>query len=166
MTKRMSRSALVLLAVVLAPPLVQAQTRATAADLAGVVMDQSKAVLPGATVTATNGATNLERFTTAEADGRFSIPALPPGTYTVKAALTGFTAQVKENIVLTLGESVLLAAVVSPSLAQAQTRATTADLAGVVMDQSKAVLPSATVTATNGATNLERFTIAEADGRF
>lgn len=84
----------------------RAQSRATTADLSGTVVDQSKAVLPGATVTATNVATNQSRTAVTEADGRYAIPALPPGTYTVKAELPGFVAQVHEGLVLSLGASV------------------------------------------------------------
>jgi hypothetical protein len=52
------KSLLVLIALSAASP-AAAQGRATTADLTGVVLDQSKAVLPGATVTATNVDTNL-----------------------------------------------------------------------------------------------------------
>ena len=45
---------LLILRTGLSPSLVEAQTRATSADLSGVVLDESKAVLPGVTVTATN----------------------------------------------------------------------------------------------------------------
>ena len=58
---------------------VAAQTRATTADLAGVVYDQSRSVLPGATVTATNAETNHVRSAATDGTGRFAIPALPPG---------------------------------------------------------------------------------------
>ena len=40
-----------------------------------------------------------------------------------------------------------------PTVAAAQTRATTADLGGTIVDQSSAVLPGATVTAQNVETN-------------
>lgn len=65
-----------------------AQTRATTADLAGLVVDQSAAVLPGATVTAHNADTNHTRSATTDERGHFLIPALPPGTYDVRAELT------------------------------------------------------------------------------
>src|SRR4249920_2661802 len=56
-----------------------AQTRATAADLTGTVLDQTNSLLPGATVTATNTETNAVRVATTDARGRYTIPALPPG---------------------------------------------------------------------------------------
>ena len=59
---------------------VDAQTRATSADVAGTVLDQSDAVLPGVTVTARNTETNQVRSATTDVRGQFVIPALPPGT--------------------------------------------------------------------------------------
>jgi hypothetical protein len=84
-----------------------AQARATTADLAGVVYDQSRAVLPGVTVTATNAETNQSRSTVTDATGRFTIPALPPGPYKVSAELADFSAQSHETA-LQLGTQVEL----------------------------------------------------------
>ncbi len=80
-----------------------AQTRATTADLAGTVVDQSAAVLPGATVTAQNVQTNHVRSAITDARGYFLIPALPPGTYDIRAEMAGFAPRTLEDIVLTLG---------------------------------------------------------------
>jgi hypothetical protein len=85
-----------------------AQTRATTADLTGVVYDQSRAVLPGVTVSATNTETNQTRSTVTDSVGRFTIPALAPGAYTVKAELAGFTSQSRQNVELQLGGQVAL----------------------------------------------------------
>lgn len=81
-----------------------AQSRATAADLTGVVFDQSRAVLPGVLVTAVSVATGIARTTVSESDGRYRIPALPPGAYTIKTELSGFAPQTAETI-LVLGQS-------------------------------------------------------------
>ena len=80
-----------------------AQTRATTADLGGTIVDQSSAVLPGATVTAQNVDTNQSRSAITDERGHFLIPALPPGTYTVRAELQGFSPRTLEDVVLTLG---------------------------------------------------------------
>jgi Carboxypeptidase regulatory-like domain/TonB dependent receptor/TonB-dependent Receptor Plug Domain len=79
------------------------QTRATTGDLGGTIVDQSSAVLPGATVTAQNVETNHVRSAMTDDRGHFLIPALPPGTYTVKAELQGFTPRTLEDVVVTLG---------------------------------------------------------------
>lgn len=84
----------------------RAQTRATTADLSGTVVDASKAVVPGATVRVTNAATGMERGTVTDQEGRYFIPALPPGTYAVRTSLAGFETQLAENVVLALGQAV------------------------------------------------------------
>ena len=79
------------------------QTRATTADLGGTIVDQSSAVLPGATVTAQNVDTNQARSAITDERGHFLIPALPPGTYNVRAEMPGFAPRTLEDVVLTLG---------------------------------------------------------------
>ena len=80
-----------------------AQTRATTADLVGVIKDGTDAVLPGAAVTVTNADTNQVRSTVSGADGRYAIPALPPGVYRVSVVLQGFREELRERIQLSLG---------------------------------------------------------------
>jgi hypothetical protein len=82
-----------------------AQTGATTVDLAGTVFDATKAVLAGATVTATNLATGVERAAVSGRDGRYAIPALPPGAYRIRAELAGFEPQRFESVPLALGEA-------------------------------------------------------------
>src|SRR5688572_25689016 len=82
---------------------VAGQTRATTGDLGGTIVDQSSAVLPGATVTAQNVETNHVRSAMTDDRGYFLIPALPPGTYTVKAELQGFTPRTLGDVVVALG---------------------------------------------------------------
>ena len=82
-----------------------AQARLTGADLEGTVTDQSGAVLPGVVVTVTNVETNVSRSVTTDANGRYYVAALPPGTYRVSAALSGFVTQTTDEVVLRLGQS-------------------------------------------------------------
>ncbi|MBI2189749.1 MAG: TonB-dependent receptor [Acidobacteria bacterium] len=78
------------------------------ADISGTVFDQQKAVLPGVTVTVTNEATGQERTTVSEVDGRFTIPTLLPGTYTVRAELQGFQTTTQQGLVVAVGQEVTL----------------------------------------------------------
>ena len=55
------------------------------AEINGTVMDAQKAVLPGATVTVTNEDTGLMREAITDSAGRYVLPQLLPGPYTVKA---------------------------------------------------------------------------------
>lgn len=84
-------SILVLLGLLtLAPAYAVAQGGSTTSSLSGLVVDSTGAVLPGADVVAINNATTAQSQTVTDKAGRFNIPALPPGTYTVKVSLMGF----------------------------------------------------------------------------
>jgi hypothetical protein len=109
MTSRLLRLVVVLSVVaMLGARVSSAQTRATTGDLAGIVYDQSRAVLPGATVRTTNTDTNQVRSTTTDGLGRFAIPALPPGRYDVNVEHAGFAPQSQPAVVLELGSQVAL----------------------------------------------------------
>jgi hypothetical protein len=67
-----------------------AQGAATTTSLAGIVADTSGGVIPGADVVIKNNATSAATQATTDAAGRFTIPALDPGTYTMTVSLMGF----------------------------------------------------------------------------
>src|SRR5277367_5231172 len=77
-----------LMFVLLAAVSLSAQTFRGA--ILGTVTDPSGAVVAGAKVSAKNVGTGLERTTDTSADGSFSLPELPIGTYTVTVTQTGF----------------------------------------------------------------------------
>jgi hypothetical protein len=81
------------------------QARVTGADIVGTIRDESGAVLPGATVTVVNQATNLTRTVTTDTRGRYLVAALPPGTYQLKADADGFASETREGLTLVLGQS-------------------------------------------------------------
>src|SRR4051812_6593137 len=66
------------------------QSQATAADLTGTVTDPTGAIVPGATVTAHNGATGISRTVTADSQGAYQLIALPPGDYDISAEAPTF----------------------------------------------------------------------------
>jgi len=72
----------------LQPGLASAQTGA--GSLTGIVSDQQGAKVPGATITATNQATNVAYTAVSNEAGNYSITSMPVGTYVVKAELSGF----------------------------------------------------------------------------
>ncbi len=93
----------------------------TQGGITGTVTDSSGATVPGATVTVTNTATHGTRNTTTNAEGLYSFPAVPPGSYELKVELQGFKTveilafkvdvqqTVREDVTLqvgTLGETV------------------------------------------------------------
>ncbi len=78
------------------------------AELRGTVADESGGALPGATVTATHTDTGTVRTTVTSETGTYAMPALPVGSYTIKAELTGFSSVIKEGIRLAVGQSASL----------------------------------------------------------
>jgi uncharacterized protein YfaS (alpha-2-macroglobulin family) len=60
------------------------------AEVNGMVVDQSGAVIPGATITLHQVSTANTHLTHAGADGQFALEALPPGSYRVEVSSPGF----------------------------------------------------------------------------
>ena len=74
------------------------------AEINGTITDAQKAVLPGVTVTVTNEETGLMREAVTDGAGRYVIPQLLPGSYTIKADLSGFQPMTRSNMVVRVGE--------------------------------------------------------------
>ena len=75
-----------------------AAAQAGTGSLTGTIKDAQAAVLPGATITATNTATGGVRTTVSNESGAYNLPGLPPGTYTLKVELSGFRTFQHENV--------------------------------------------------------------------
>jgi len=67
-------------------------------SLAGTVEDARKALIPGVTITATNIQTGVENRTLTNDTGSYTIPALIPGSYRIKAELAGFNSKTVSSI--------------------------------------------------------------------
>ena len=91
------RQLFVLLGLVLTIGVASAQTFG---EITGEVTDQSGAIAPNASVTATNTGTNGSRTTRTNEAGIYSFPALVPGPYQVKVEAPGFQSAVRSNIEL------------------------------------------------------------------
>ena len=106
MGHRLSLVVGVALAVVLAPSaahLAAAQAQTTG-SIVGQVTDESGAVLPGVTVTATSPALLVpEIVVTTDAQGDYRLAPLPIGTYQVQYTLPGFQTLRRDNLRLTAG---------------------------------------------------------------
>ncbi|HEY7057959.1 MAG TPA: carboxypeptidase regulatory-like domain-containing protein, partial [Vicinamibacterales bacterium] len=76
----------------------------TNAAVRGTVTDQSKAVVPGATVTITGTDTGLTRTTVTNADGVYSVSELPVGRYTISVELQGFKTATRTDISLNVAD--------------------------------------------------------------
>ncbi len=58
--------------------------------MAGTIIDESGAVMPGVDVRARNEATDVATSVVSSDSGAYSFPTLVVGSYTVTASLTGF----------------------------------------------------------------------------
>jgi hypothetical protein len=86
----------------LVPSAVFAQAAGT---IAGVITDESGAVMPGVTVDVTNEATGQTRSVLTGADGYYGVPQVQPGVYTVKATIGGFKPVVRPGIAVSVGDT-------------------------------------------------------------
>lgn len=93
------------LVALLMPVLAPAQTER--GIITGTVSDSSGAVVPGASVSATNVLTNARLTTTTTSSGNYTIPSVPPGTYTVRIEVQGFKTLELTGVVVVAGGTVV-----------------------------------------------------------
>ncbi len=68
--------------------------------ITGGVTDKDGALIAGATVTATNAATNIASTAVTTSGGRYTIPALPVGTYKIRVERAGFKIANVDNVIV------------------------------------------------------------------
>ena len=73
--------------------------------LNGIVTDQNGAPREGVLVTATSTDTGLSRNTHSAKDGAYTLPSLPPGTYTVRFEQQGFKTIEEKTVVLNVAST-------------------------------------------------------------
>src|SRR4051812_18334550 len=86
----------------------QSNAQLPTATILGTVKDSSGAIVPDAKVTTRNMGTGQSRSTTSAADGSFRLPALPVGTYEVRAEQSGFQVEVRTGLTLAVGEEAVV----------------------------------------------------------
>src|SRR5262245_39454303 len=69
-------------------------------SIRGKIVDESGAAMPGATVTATSPQALAPVVAITDGTGEYRLANLPPGTYTLKVELTGFSIVIREGILL------------------------------------------------------------------
>ena len=83
---------------------VRSFAQATSSAISGVVRDNSQAVISGAAVVVTNSDTGTTRQATTDAQGRYRVGEMQPGTYQISVAAAGFAKETRRNIVLAVGQ--------------------------------------------------------------
>src|SRR5438309_5638489 len=97
------RGSVILLMIVCSA--VIAHSQLVTANLQGVVTDSSGAVIAGASITASDSETGLQRTTTTNADGFYRFNLLPRGQYEVQAQKSGFAGE-RLKVTLTVGDTI------------------------------------------------------------
>lgn len=88
-------------ALLMISPAVRSQGNQGAVE--GSVVDPSGAAVPDAALTATNVATGISFQTKTGADGLFTFPVLPVGTYTIEVEHPGFAKLTRKGVNLSVG---------------------------------------------------------------
>ena len=95
----------ILLAVILLAPL-YSLAQSTNGQIDGIVQDSTSRVIPNVVVKATNIGTNIGYSATSDASGNYTIPFVPPGTYTIQAGAQGFATQERRGVIVTVNQNV------------------------------------------------------------
>ena len=74
------------------------------ASIKGTVKDSTGAAVAGARVTV-SGTLGIQRATQTNGNGDYEVPALPPGTYTVKVEMKGFATQQAKEVPLQVSQN-------------------------------------------------------------
>ena len=106
-------------------------------SIVGTVKDQQGAVVPGASVKATNADTGFSRVATTANDGAYRIEYLPVGKYQVEVEMAGFEKFVQENVVLAVDQTQALNVTLDVGAASQTVTVTTAP---ALVDTASAVL--------------------------
>jgi hypothetical protein len=83
----------------------QAKAQQITGSIVGTVKDEQGAVVPGASVKATNADTGFSRVATTASDGAYRIEYLPIGKYDVQVDMAGFKKFVQQNVVLAVDQA-------------------------------------------------------------
>jgi hypothetical protein len=98
-----SRVVILLLVLLLAgSTLILAQTATT--SLRGTITDPKGAVMPGVTVTLSNAATGYSRAAKSGNDGVYQFLEVPPATYTLTVAASGFATVKQDQVILQVSQ--------------------------------------------------------------
>src|SRR5829696_6822015 len=82
-----------------------ATAQQTTGTIAGRVLDEQKAAVPGATIAAKNDSTGFSRNEVSDTEGIYRITGLPVGNYTVSIEMSGFQPQ-KRAVTVNVSETV------------------------------------------------------------
>jgi len=117
MIARKVHVALLIVLSVLVAAAAFAQTSTTGA-IEGKIADRSGAPLPGVTVELRSPNLQGTKTDVSDANGRFRFNQLPPGTYSLKATLGGFSTVTQTNLQVSLGKTLTMEVTLSQAVSE------------------------------------------------
>src|SRR6266704_5742729 len=85
-----------------------AQGVGASGDVKGIIKDSSGAVMQNVAVAIVENDKGIRHTVATDSTGQYRLTGLAPANYEVSAAVPGFESQVRKNIVLNLGETVIV----------------------------------------------------------
>ena len=97
-----------LLFAVICPLLLFAKAQSPTGTIDGRIVDPQGAVVEGAEVTVTSASTNVAHAVKSNHDGLYTVPLLPPGTYSISVATPNFKTEQRSDVTLQIGQTISL----------------------------------------------------------
>jgi len=103
----MRRVAWILACLLLTTLSALAQGVGTSGGITGTVTDSAGGVMLKASVSVVDSQTGLKRTTTTDSTGQFRMAGLFPATYDVSVEMPGFATEIRKNVVVAVGQTVI-----------------------------------------------------------
>jgi len=85
-----------------------AQGTGTSGEIRGTVTDPTGGTVPKATVTVEDSEKGIRRTVVTETDGEYRMTGLPPSSYSVAVETSGFQKEIRKDVVVNVGQTVIL----------------------------------------------------------
>src|SRR5712692_1925171 len=89
-------------------PAVRGQGVGTSGEIRGTVTDPAGATVPRATIVAEDTEKGIRRTSLTDDNGQYEFSGLPPATYRITARISGFRTEILRDVVVTVGQTVIL----------------------------------------------------------
>lgn len=85
-----------------------AQGVGSSGDIRGAVTDPAGGVIPKATIVAEDAEKGIRRTSVTDENGQYEFAGLLPSTYRVTAKISGFQTEIRKDVVVSVGQTVIL----------------------------------------------------------
>src|SRR5208282_4298707 len=86
----------------------RAQGTGTSGEIRGTVTDPTGGTVPKAAVTVEDAEKGIRRTSVTETDGGYRLTGLPPASYTVTVDTSGFQKEIRKNVAVNVGQTLIL----------------------------------------------------------